>query len=237
MENINPAEVAKFEALAKQWWDKSGSAKTLHQINPLRLGFIQTHASLQGKRVLDVGCGAGILSEALARAGAKVTGIDASEGMIQAAKLHALSASLSIDYQHSTIETFCDSDPEQFDIITCLELLEHVPDPASIIKACGHLCKPQGQLFFSTLNRTPKAFMQAIIGAEYILKLIPKGTHHYKEFIKPSELQTFGEAEGLTLQHLTGMGYSPFSRKFSLTKDPSVNYLVHMVKEKTNHGA
>ena len=196
MSNVDHAEVAKFEALASRWWDKHSEFKPLHDINPLRTNFIDGHCALAGKKVLDVGCGGGILSEAMAQRGAQVSGIDMGEAPLNVAKLHALESGLSIDYQKIPVEELAQQQPASFDVVTCLEMLEHVPDPASIIRACYALCKPGGQVFFSTLNRNPKSFLLAVVGAEYVLNMLPKGTHDYKKFIRPSELARWAREAG-----------------------------------------
>jgi len=230
--NVDPHEVAKFEKLASRWWDPSSEFKPLHDINPLRLGYIQQRATLAGMKTLDVGCGGGILSESLAQAGAEVTGIDIGEAPLSVAKLHLLESNLTIDYQQITAEQHAAERPAYYDVITCMEMLEHVPDPGSVIQSCSELVKPGGAVFFSTLNRNPKAYAFAIIGAEYVLKLLPKGTHEYDKFIKPSELTQWARAADLTLFNLTGMGYNPFSKTYALTPNLDVNYLAYLQKER-----
>ncbi len=225
-QNIDQAELAKFDALASSWWDTAGQSKPLHDINPLRLQFIQQHCDLSGRQVLDVGCGGGILSESLAKLGAHVTGIDMGKQPLNIARLHALEAGLKIDYQHSTVETMAERSPQQFDIVTCMEMLEHVPDPISVINACATLVKPEGYVFFSTLNRHPKAYLLAILGAEYILNMLPKGTHDYRRFIRPSELAAWCRQAGLQVQALCGIHYNPLTKKFALGQDIKVNYLL-----------
>ena len=225
--NIDAAEIAKFEAMAPIWWDKQGDFKALHDINVLRVDYIDRHAPLAGKRVLDVGCGGGILSEAMAALGAKVTGIDMGQAPLAVAKLHLAESGLSADYQHATAEEFSETHPDEFDVVTCLELLEHVPDPSSVVSACKRLVKPGGHVFFATLNRNPKSFLFAIIAAEYILGLVRKGTHSYNKFIKPAELEHWATAAGLITQNLTGLHYNPFLRKYSLGGNTHVNYLMH----------
>ena len=228
--NVDNGEIDKFSALAHAWWDKNGEMKPLHAINPLRLQFIEEYAGLANKSIIDVGCGGGILSEALAQQQAKVTAIDMAEASIEVAKLHLLESGLQVNYQVSTAEAFAEQQAGQFDIVTCLEMLEHVPDPSSIIAACAQLLKPGGKIFLSTLNRNPKAYLGAIIAAEYILGLLPKGTHDYKKFIKPSELQSWLEANGLVLKAMRGIHYNPLSKNYSLVKDVSINYLVYAEK-------
>ena len=223
--NISNAEVEKFNQMATTWWDPNGPMKPLHQLNPLRLQFIQSHVPLVGKNVLDVGCGAGILTESMAAVGAQATGIDVSSDALTIGKRHAASQDLKIDYQQITIEALAAQSPQSFDVITCMEMLEHVPDPASVIKACHDALKPQGTIFFSTLNRTAIAFIKAIVGAEYILRLLPRGTHEYAKFIKPSELDAWARDANLSLIDLQGMIYHPFSQTFELGKDVSTNYL------------
>ena len=225
--NIDAAEIAKFEAMAPIWWDKKGAFKALHDINVLRVDYIDRRASLAGKRVLDVGCGGGILSEAMAALGAEVTGIDMGQAPLAVAKLHLGKSGLSVDYRQATAEEFSETYPHEFDVVTCLELLEHVPDPSSVVSACKKLVKPGGHVFFATLNRNPKSFLFAIIAAEYILGLVRKGTHRYSKFIKPSELEYWATATGLIIQNLTGLHYNPFLRKYSLGGNSHVNYLMH----------
>ncbi len=224
--NIDPEEIAKFEKLASRWWDPDSEFKPLHEINPLRLGYILKHTVIDGKQVLDVGCGGGILSESLAKAGAQVTGIDMGDAPLNVAKLHGLEANISIDYQKTTAEEFATQHPQKFDVLTCMEMLEHVPDPASTIRACATLVKPGGKLFFSTINRNPKSYLFAIIGAEYLLRMLPKGTHQYAKFIKPSELADWLRDTGITLQNVTGLTYNPLSKHYKLGNDVSVNFMV-----------
>lgn len=231
MANVEAAEVNKFADLAHQWWDLQGVFKPLHQLNPLRLHYIDHRAALTSKRVLDVGCGGGILSESMALRGAQVTGIDLAEKSLQVAQLHALETGVNIDYQCIAVERLAEQHAGQFDVVTCMEMLEHVPDPASVVSACAQLVKPGGHAFFSTLNRNPKAYLMAVIGAEYILNLLPKGTHDYSKFIKPSELARWIRLSGLELQHQTGLSYHPFSKQYALTPDTSVNYMVHCIKQ------
>ncbi|MDH3438357.1 MAG: bifunctional 2-polyprenyl-6-hydroxyphenol methylase/3-demethylubiquinol 3-O-methyltransferase UbiG [Betaproteobacteria bacterium] len=223
--NVDPEEISKFEALAARWWDPESEFKPLHDINPLRLDFIDRRAHLSGKRVLDVGCGGGILSESMAARGAKVTAIDASEVPISVAKLHQQETGSDVDYRLATVEDIADSGEGPFDAVTCLELVEHVPDPGSVISACASLLEPGGHVFLSTLNRNPKSYLFAIIGAEYVLRLLPKGTHDYAKFIRPSELDAWARRAGLKLNELIGMSYNPFTRRYRLGEDVSVNYL------------
>ncbi len=229
--NYDPAEIRKFEELAARWWDPASEFKPLHDINPLRLDYIDQRAGLAGKRVLDIGCGGGILAESMARRGAKVTGIDMGEAPLAVARLHLLESGLDIDYQRITAEEFAEQHPEAFDVVTCMEMLEHVPDPARTVEACMKLVKPGGHVFFSTINRNPKSYLFAIIGAEYLLRLLPKGTHDYGKFIRPSELVGWTRRAGLAARELTGMSYNPFTQTYSLGKDISVNYLLHAVRE------
>lgn len=230
--NVDRAEVAKFEALASRWWDRESEFKPLHDINPLRTNYIDRHASLAGKKVLDVGCGGGILSEAMAQRGADVTGIDMGEAPLNIAKLHALESGVSVKYQQIPVEQLAEEMPASFDIVTCLEMLEHVPDPASIIQACYKLVKPGGMVFFSTINRNPKAYAMAIIGAEYIMRMLPAGTHDYDKFIKPSELTRWCRAADLSVLDMTGMVYNPLTQEYSLKdQDVDVNYLVATRRE------
>ena len=223
--NVDPAEVAKFEALASRWWDPHSEFKPLHDINPLRVDYIDRRAALTGREVLDVGCGGGILSEAMATRGARVTGIDMGEAPLSVARLHQYESGVEVDYQRITAEQLAAAQPASFDVVTCLEMLEHVPDPASVIRACAQLVKPGGQVFFSTLNRNPKSYLYAILGAEYLLRLLPKGTHDYRKFIRPSELDEWARQAGLELDDLTGMSYNPLSGEYRLGDDVDVNYL------------
>ena len=231
MTNADPIELEKFSQLAHKWWDPSSEFKPLHEINPLRLGYIERHAALDGKTVLDVGCGGGILSESMAGLGADVTGIDLAEKSLNVAKLHLLESGKKVDYQKVAVEELAETQPESFDVVTCLEMLEHVPDPTSIIAACAKLIKPGGWVFFSTLNRNPKSYLFAVIGAEYVLNLLPKGTHEYAKFIKPSELAQSSRNAGLNLIDLTGMSYNPITKVYSLGKDTDVNYIIACRKD------
>lgn len=227
--NVDNAEIAKFEALASRWWDPNSEFKPLHDINPLRRDYIDRKCGgLAGKRVLDVGCGGGILAESMAARGADVTGIDMGGAPLQVARLHLLESSLEVEYLQSTAEEYAADHEGEFDVVTCLEMLEHVPDPSSVIAACRRMVKPDGHVFFSTINRNPKSYLFAIIGAEYVLNLLPKGTHDYRKFIRPSELADWARAAGLEFQDMTGMQYNPFTRRYRLGKDDmQVNYLVH----------
>jgi 2-polyprenyl-6-hydroxyphenyl methylase/3-demethylubiquinone-9 3-methyltransferase len=229
--NVHPDEINKFGSMAERWWDEQGEFKTLHDINPLRLEFIQRYAALEGQRYVDVGCGGGILTEALARHGADATGIDLSEDLIDVADLHGLESGITVHYQKTSAEELASLQPESFDHVTCMEMLEHVPNPGSIINACATLVKPGGMVFFSTLNRKPKAYVLAIVAAEHLLKMLPKGTHDYKTFIKPSELCQSARACGLTLQGMVGIEYNPFTKLFSLSKDIDVNYIAAFKRE------
>ncbi len=229
--NVDPDEIAKFEALASRWWDKQSEFKPLHEINPLRVNFVDQHAPLAGKRVLDVGCGGGILSESMAIRGADVTGIDMGEAPLKIAKLHGLESGIKITYRQITVEQLANEQPESFDTVTCMEMLEHVPDPASIISACARLTKPGGQLFFSTLNRNAKSFIYAIVGAEYLLNLVPKGTHDHSKFIRPSELANWCRDAGLEIGVTCGMTYNPLTKQYRLDPhDVDVNYLLQLSK-------
>jgi 2-polyprenyl-6-hydroxyphenyl methylase/3-demethylubiquinone-9 3-methyltransferase len=225
--NADPAELQKFSELAHRWWDPASEFKPLHDINPLRLGWIDGKANLGGKNVLDVGCGGGILSEGMAALGANVTGVDLSEKALSVARLHLFESGHQVDYRLISAEALADERPGQFDVVTCMEMLEHVPDPARTIDACSRLVKPEGHVFFSTLNRNLKAYAFAIIGAEYILNLLPRGTHDYAKFIRPSELTRHCRAAGLEIHSLTGMTYNPLTRTYALVADADVNYLVH----------
>lgn len=226
--NVDNSEIAKFEALADRWWDPDGEFKPLHEINPLRLDFIDARAGLAGRKVIDVGCGGGILSESMAHRGAEVTGIDLGEAPLAVARQHAQQAGVEVDYQRVSVEEMAAQHAGEFDVVTCLEMLEHVPDPASVVRACMQLVKPGGQVFFSTINRNPKAYALAIIGAEYVMGMLPKGTHDYSRFIRPSELAGWCRAAGLEVCEQTGMTYHPLTRRFRLSpRDVSVNYLMH----------
>ncbi|MEN9384318.1 MAG: 3-demethylubiquinone-9 3-O-methyltransferase [Pseudomonadota bacterium] len=232
--NVDPAEVAKFSELAHRWWDPESEFRPLHQINPLRLDWINRLAALRGKRVLDVGCGGGILSDSMARAGAQVTGIDMSTKALKVAQLHALEAGTEgVTYREISAEQLAQECPGSFDAVTCMEMLEHVPDPASVVRACHALVKPGGWVFFSTINRNPKSFLFAIVGAEYVLQLLPKGTHEYAKFIKPSELASYCRQAGLQLLSTKGMEYNPLTRRYWLSDDTSVNYLLATQKAAT----
>ena len=227
MSNVDAQELAKFSELAHRWWDPESEFRPLHQINPLRLEWIDQLASLPGKRVLDVGCGGGILAEAMARRAAEVTGIDLAAKPLGVARLHALEAGVAnLEYREIATEALAAERPATFDVVTCMEMLEHVPDPAAVVQACAALTKPGGWVFFSTLNRNPKSFLMAIIGAEYVLRLLPRGTHEYAKFIRPSELGRWCRDTGLALQSSRGMDYNPLTRRYSLTSDTSVNYLL-----------
>ena len=229
--NVDFSEVAKFEALATRWWDRESEFKPLHDINPLRLNFIDERANLAEKKVLDVGCGGGILSESMALRGADVSGIDMGEAPLSVAKLHQLESGLEINYRRMTAEELAEQEPGQYDVVTCLEMLEHVPEPGNVIEACARLVKPGGQVFFSTINRNPKAYLFAIVGAEYILNMLPKGTHDFSKFIRPSELGSWCRAAGLELGDITGMTYNPLTKQYKLDKnDVQVNYLLQCRK-------
>lgn len=230
MANVEMAEINKFGEIAHHWWDTQGVFKPLHQINPLRLNYINDRAHLAGKQVLDVGCGGGILSESMAALGAKVKGIDMGEKAIQVAQLHSLETGVAVDYECISVEDLAAKQPGSFDVVTCMEMLEHVPDPESIVRACATLVKPNGQVFFSTLNRNLKAYVSAVLGAEYILNLLPKGTHDYQKFIKPSELAAWIRANDLQLEHQIGMTYHPISQQYALVDDVSVNYMMSATK-------
>ena len=225
-ENIDQAELDKFGALASRWWDPESEFKPLHAINPLRLGFILEKTALKGKKIVDVGCGGGILSESLAQQGADVTGIDMSEAPLNVAKLHLYESELEVNYSQVTPEQLAEEQAGQYDVVTCMEMLEHVPDPASVVDACQRLVKPGGWVFFSTINRNPKSYLFAIVGAEYILNLLPKGTHDYARFIRPSELSRWLRQSELELDSIMGMGYNPLLAQYFLSQDTSVNYLM-----------
>ena len=231
MANADPIELEKFSQLAHKWWDPNSEFKPLHDINPLRLGYIERNAGLAGKTALDVGCGGGILSESMAGLGANVTGIDLSDKALQVAKLHLLESGRQVDYRKVAVEELAVEQPGHYDVVTCLEMLEHVPDPQSVITACSQLVKPGGWIFFSTLNRNPKSYLLAVIGAEYILNMLPRGTHDYAKFIKPSELAQSCRNAGLNLVDLIGMSYNPLTKVYSLGKDTSVNYMIACRKD------
>ena len=224
--NADPAELQKFGALAHRWWDPQGDMRPLHEINPLRLDWIDRLASLAGKQVLDVGCGGGILSESMARRGARVTGIDLSTKPLRVAQLHALESGVAVDYRESSVESLAAESPAAYDVVTCMEMLEHVPEPSSSVLACSALARPGGWVFFSTINRNPKSFLLAIVGAEYVLRLLPRGTHEYARFIRPSELASMSRCAGLEVVEILGLTYNPLTRHFALGRDTDVNYLV-----------
>mgnify|MGYP000910325712 CR=1 FL=1 len=230
MPNADPIELQKFSDLAHRWWDPNSEFRPLHEINPLRLDWIDRTVSLKGRKVLDVGCGGGILAESMAARGATVTGIDLSEKALGVARLHLLESGRSVDYRLSSAEDLAAAEPGSYDVVTCMEMLEHVPNPASTIASCAALVKPGGHVFFSTINRNPKAYLLAVIGAEYVLQLLPKGTHDYAKFIKPSELTRWAKSVGLEPDELIGMGYNPLTKVYSLNRDTDVNYLVHTVR-------
>lgn len=224
--NVDPAETARFDRLAARWWDADGESRALHDLNPLRLAFIADRAALKNAAALDVGCGGGLLSEALAHAGAQVTAIDLAPAVLDVARLHLHESGVAVDYRETSVEALAAGMPAAFDVVTCMEMLEHVPDPASVIRACAALLKPGGKLFLSTLNRTPLAFGAAILGAEHVLRLLPRGTHHYAQFLKPSEIASDLRGAGLVLDELAGIGYNPLTRKTWLSTSVAVNYLV-----------
>jgi 2-polyprenyl-6-hydroxyphenyl methylase/3-demethylubiquinone-9 3-methyltransferase len=229
--NVDPQEIAKFEALASRWWDRSAEFRPLHEINPLRANYIDEHSPVAGKRLVDVGCGGGILAEAMAQRGATVTGIDMGEAPLSVARLHQVESGVDVNYLQSTAEELAEKEEGAFDIVCCLEMLEHVPDPGSVISACAALARKGGSLYFSTINRNPKAFVFAIVGAEHILKLLPAGTHDYDKFIKPSELAAWIRDAGLVIEGMTGLTYNPITRNYRLNeRDVSVNYMVRAVK-------
>lgn len=229
--NVDPDEIRKFETIAHRWWDAESEFKPLHAINPLRLNYIDDRTRLKGKRVLDVGCGGGILAESMARRGAQVMGIDMGEAPLSVATLHALDSQVEVEYRQVSAEELANEMPAPFDAVTCMEMLEHVPDPASVIRACAAMVKPGGDVFFSTINRNPKAFLLAVVGAEYLLNMLPKGTHEYAKFIRPSELEQAARHAGLNLQDISGMTYNPLFQSYRLGKDIDVNYLMHFKKE------
>ena len=229
-ENVHAHEIEKFGSMAERWWDLHGEFKTLHAVNPLRVGFIEKFTAIENRQILDVGCGGGILTEALAQKGANALGIDLSGDLVDIAELHALETGTNVHYQKISVETLAAQQPESFDVVTCMEMLEHVPDAGSIISPCAKLVKPEGLVFFSTLNRHPKAFLLAIVAAEYVMQMVPKGTHEYKTFIKPSELSQSARAAGLELQGMIGIEYNPITQRFSLGNDIDVNYIAAFKK-------
>ena len=229
-QNKDQAEIDKFSDLASRWWDTTSEFKPLHAINPLRLNWIKKQIDLSGKSVVDIGCGGGILAESLAQAGSLTTGIDLSEKALKVADLHGLESGIKVNYELISAEELALKSPNSFDVVTCMEMLEHVPDPLSVVKACSDLVKPGGMLFFSTLNRNPKAYLLAVLGAEYVLNLLPKGTHDYKKFIKPSELASFTRQAGLEMVDIAGMSFNPLSDTYSIGKDTDVNYLISAKK-------
>lgn len=232
-QNVDHAEIAKFEAVASRWWDTEGEFKPLHRINPLRLGYITEHAEgLFAKKVLDVGCGGGILAESMAREGAEVTGLDMGFEPLQVARLHALESGIQVDYVQETVEEHALKHPQLYDVVTCMEMLEHVPDPQSVVNACARLVKPGGHVFFSTINRNGKAWLMAIVGAEYVLRMVPKGTHDVKKFIKPAELLGWIDETELEEQHITGLHYNPLLNQFKLGPGVDVNYMLHATAKK-----
>jgi 2-polyprenyl-6-hydroxyphenyl methylase/3-demethylubiquinone-9 3-methyltransferase len=230
MNNIDPSEIAKFTEISAHWWDPRGDLKTLHEINPLRLKWINDKCPLAEKSVIDVGCGGGILTESIAKLGGHVTGIDMSQGAINVANLHQMESGVQVEYLLTTAEKMAENRPGNYDVVTCMEMLEHVPDPAAVVKACATLAKPNGDIFFSTLNRNVKSYLFAIIGAEYILKLLPQNTHDFAKFIRPSELSEWSRVAGLTPMDMAGYHYNLFTKKYSLNNDISVNYIVHLKK-------
>jgi 2-polyprenyl-6-hydroxyphenyl methylase / 3-demethylubiquinone-9 3-methyltransferase len=229
--NVDPAELAKFNELAHRWWDPHGEFRPLHEINPLRLGWIDERAAIAGKQALDVGCGGGVLTEAMAQRGAAVTGIDLGEKPLRIAQLHMLESGLQIRYEAAAAESFAQAHPKEFDVVTCMELLEHVPEPPSTVAACARLARPGARLFFSTINRNPKAYLLAVIGAEYVLRLLPKGTHDYARFIKPSELTRWCRDAGLRPLEMTGTTYNPLTKQYKLSADCDVNYMLCCAKD------
>jgi len=229
--NVDPKEISKFEELASRWWDRNSEFKPLHEINPLRANFIDRISPVAEKQLIDVGCGGGILAESMARRGATVTGIDMGEAPLNVARIHQLESGVEVDYHQTTAEQMAEAHPQEFDVVCCLEMLEHVPDPGSVIQACADLCQPGGNLYFSTINRNPKSYLFAVVGAEYVLNLLPRGTHEYTKFIKPSELANWIRAAGLEMGEMTGLLYNPITKNYWLERrDVSVNYMVHASK-------
>ncbi len=228
--NVDPDEIAKFEELAERWWDPESEFKPLHAINPLRFGYINEHSPVKGRKVIDIGCGGGLLSEAMAVAGAEVTGIDMGETPLAVAREHAARTGVEIHYEQITAEQIAEREPAAYDIVTCLEMLEHVPDPSAVVAACSQLLKPGGTAYFSTINRTAKGYLFAVVGAEYVLNLLPKGTHEYAKFIRPSELEQFARNSGLDLQGITGLHYNPLTQVYKLGPGVDVNYMLHCTR-------
>jgi 2-polyprenyl-6-hydroxyphenyl methylase/3-demethylubiquinone-9 3-methyltransferase len=226
-DNVDAAELAKFNALAARWWDPEGDFRPLHEINPLRLDWIRQLVDPDGKKVVDIGCGGGILAEAMASAGARVKGIDMAEAPLSVARLHQIESGIDVDYEATTAEELAEREPASYDIVTCLEMLEHVPSPADVVRSCAELARPGGHIFFSTINRNPKSFLFAIVGAEYVLRLLPAGTHEYQKFIRPSELDAWSRGAGLTLNTSIGLHYNPLTRDYTLGSNLDVNYLMH----------
>jgi 2-polyprenyl-6-hydroxyphenyl methylase/3-demethylubiquinone-9 3-methyltransferase len=226
--NVDPAEIARFEAAASRWWDPQGEMRPLHDLNPVRLQYVERAGPLAGRKVLDVGCGGGLLAEAMARKGAKVTGLDLADDLLQVARLHALEAGVELEYGLESAEAHAVAHAGEYEVVTCMEMLEHVPDPTAVVDALARLVRPGGHVFVSTLNRTLKAYAMAVLGAEYLLRLLPPGTHTYEKFIRPSELRQWARAAGLTVLDIAGLDYDPFSRRTQLTADASVNYLMHL---------
>lgn len=228
--NVDRAEIARFEASASRWWDPEGEIRTLHEINPVRLAYVERSAPLAGRKVVDVGCGGGVLAEAMARAGARVVGLDLAAELLQVAELHALESNVPVTYRRESAEQHAVANPAAYDVVTCMELLEHVPDPVAVIEALATLVRPGGEIFVSTINRTPRAYLHAVLGAEYVLRLLPAGTHTYAKFIRPSELAAWSKAAGLQVADIAGMDYDPFARSARLSSDARINYLVHLRK-------
>jgi 2-polyprenyl-6-hydroxyphenyl methylase/3-demethylubiquinone-9 3-methyltransferase len=234
--NVDPAEIARFEAAASRWWDPQGEMKPLHDLNPVRLQYVERAGPLAGRKALDVGCGGGLLAEAMARKGARVTGIDMADDLIKVAMLHALESGVDLAYLVEPAEQHAEQHAGEYDVVTCMEMLEHVPDPAAVIAALAQLVRPGGHVFVSTLNRTPRSYALAVIGAEYVLRLLPPGTHTYEKFIRPSELRRWAQEAGLGLVDIAGLEYDPFSRQTTLTSDASVNYLMHLRRPESAGG-
>lgn len=235
--NVDPSEIARFEAAASRWWDPQGEMRPLHDLNPVRLQYVERAGPLAGRTVLDVGCGGGLLAEAMARKGAKVTGLDLADDLLQVARLHALEAGIELDYRLESAEQHVTQHAGQYEIVTCMEMLEHVPDPTAVIDAMAHLLRPGGHLFVSTLNRTLKSYAMAVVGAEYVLRLLPPGTHTYEKFIRPSELRQWARTAGLEVSDIAGLDYDPFGRKARLSGDASVNYLMHLRRPEADRSA
>jgi 2-polyprenyl-6-hydroxyphenyl methylase/3-demethylubiquinone-9 3-methyltransferase len=228
--NVDPAEIARFQAAASRWWDPEGEMRPLHELNPVRLAYVERAGSLAGRDIVDVGCGGGLLAEAMARAGARVVGLDLADDLLRVAELHALESNVTVSYRLESAEHHAETHAASYDVVTCMEMLEHVPDPSAVVAALAQLARPGGHIFLSTINRTPRAYLRAVLGAEYVLRLLPPGTHTYEKFIRPSELAAWAKAAGLAMVDVAGLDYDPFARTARLDTDARVNYLMHLRK-------